>query len=120
MTVLVSTHYMDEAERCHRITYVSAGQVVVSGTVDQVLARAGLATFAVTGGDIDAAERALTGADGVDQVAPFGATLHVVGQDAARLRAAVERVAGDTGSTARPAETRLEDAFVHFMRTGRQ
>ena len=115
MTVLVSTHYMDEAERCHRINYISFGKLVVSGTVDEVIARAGLTTFLVEGGRIGEAEALLEAAPEVAQVAPFGARLHVVGEDAARLEAAVRRVAERTGSRASLSRTSLEDAFIRFI-----
>jgi ABC-2 type transport system ATP-binding protein len=115
VTVLVSTHYMDEAERCHRVNYISAGRLVVSGTTDEVIEKAGLATFRIEGGRIDEAERRLRESDSVDQVAPFGATLHAVGRDAERLERAVREVAEVTGSRATHAETSLEDAFIRFI-----
>ena len=115
MTVLVSTHYMDEAERCHRINYISQGSLVVSGSVDEVIARAGLITYRLEGGHIEEAEQKLLAHPDVNQVAPFGATLRVVGHDADRLGAAVQAVAAATNSRAIPAETSLEDAFIRFI-----
>ena len=82
MTVLVSTHYMDEAERCHRIHYISHGTLLASGTVDEVVSEAALTTYVIEGPDLADVMAQLTGAPGVDQVAPFGTTLHVVGRDA--------------------------------------
>jgi ABC-2 type transport system ATP-binding protein len=119
MTVLVSTHYMDEAERCHQINYISFGTLVVSGTVDEVIARAGLTTFLVEGGRIDEAERLLRQRPEVEQVAPFGAKLHVVGADGAGLEAAIREVAMQTGSRAALSETSLEDAFIRFIGNNR-
>jgi ABC-2 type transport system ATP-binding protein len=115
ITVLVSTHYMDEAARCHRVNYISAGRLMVSGTVEEVIARAGLTTFRLAGGRIAEAERRLAGASGVEQVAPFGDRLHVVGRDAERLKAVVRSIAADTGSHVEPSETSLEDAFIRFI-----
>jgi ABC-2 type transport system ATP-binding protein len=115
LTVLVSTHYMDEAERCHRINYISYGKLVVSGTVDEVIDSAGLSTWLIEGPAAPQAERALKGRPGVEQIAAFGTSLHVVGRDAAALAAAVQAVSDETGATARPAETSLEDAFIRFM-----
>ncbi|OYX43571.1 MAG: multidrug ABC transporter ATP-binding protein [Rhodobacterales bacterium 32-67-9] len=115
LTVLVSTHYMDEAERCHRINYVSFGRLVAKGTVAEVVKNAGLTTVVLEGaGTLKAAER-LKGAPGVDQVAPFGATLHVVGTDAAALRASAARAAEETGCRITEAETSLEDVFIQLM-----
>ncbi|SHL56687.1 ABC-2 type transport system ATP-binding protein [Roseovarius marisflavi] len=115
MTVLVSTHYMDEAERCHRINYISLGKLIVSGTVEEVIARAALTTYLVKGGRIEEAENLLRAHPDVDQVAPFGATLHVVGRDAQKLNTAVMAVASATGSRAERSETSLEDAFIRFI-----
>ncbi|MEM5491835.1 ABC transporter ATP-binding protein [Hoeflea sp. AS16] len=115
LTVLVSTHYMDEAERCHRIHYISYGKLLASGTVPDVIRDAALTTFILEDGKITEAARLLKGMDGVDQVAPFGLTLHVVGQDKAALTAAVTQVAGQTGVRFREGSTSLEDVFIQFM-----
>ena len=101
MTVLVSTHYMDEAERCHRINYIAYGRLIAEGTVEEVVARAGLTTRHVTGPGLEAVARRLRATPGVDQVAAFGTSLHVVGRDAAALDAALAAVEGD--GVARPA-----------------
>jgi ABC-2 type transport system ATP-binding protein len=114
MTVLVSTHYMDEAERCHRINYIAYGRLIAEGTVEEVVARAGLSTRHVSGPGLEAVARRLRAAPGVDQVAAFGTSLHVVGRDAAALDAALAAVAGG-GVTVGPAETSLEDVFIQFM-----
>jgi len=115
VTVLVSTHYMDEAERCHRISYISYGHMLATGTVDEVIADAGLSTFVLRGhADADVMAE-VGGLDGVAQVAPFGAALHVVGPDRARLAASVEAYAASHGLTAEPGLTSLEDVFIHFM-----
>ncbi len=115
LTVLVSTHYMDEAERCHRISYISYGDLIAQGTVPEVVQGAALTTYVVTGGDAAKAARLLRGAAGVDQVAPFGATLHVVGRDAMALKTSVDAVASQTGSHAELSDTSLEDVFIQLM-----
>ncbi|APZ52032.1 ABC transporter ATP-binding protein [Salipiger abyssi] len=115
LTVLVSTHYMDEAERCHRINYISYGTLVARGTVAEVVRDAGLTTMVISGTRAGEAARRLEGAAGVDQIAPFGTTLHVVGRDGAALRETVARVAEETGTEAAPAETSLEDVFIQLM-----
>lgn len=115
LTVLVSTHYMDEAERCHRINYISYGKLMASGTVDEVLHQAGLTTFVLEGANVNQAAKRLEGRAGVDQIAPFGLTLHVVGQDAAALKTSVLEVAKETGTKAVLGETSLEDVFIQFM-----
>ncbi|MEI8698093.1 ABC transporter ATP-binding protein [Mesorhizobium sp. M6A.T.Ce.TU.002.03.1.1] len=116
LTVLVSTHYMDEAERCHRISYISYGKMLASGTVEEVVRNAGLTTFVVQGPRLDQVAAALGGRPGVDQVAPFGATLHVVGSDKKELEAALADVEKEhKGVTVTPGETSLEDVFIQFM-----
>ncbi|TIY08445.1 MAG: ABC transporter ATP-binding protein, partial [Mesorhizobium sp.] len=116
LTVLVSTHYMDEAERCHRISYISYGKMLATGTVDEVVRNAGLTTFVVQGPRLDQVAAALSDRPGVDQVAPFGATLHVVGSDKNTLQAALADVEKEhKGVTVTPGETSLEDVFIQFM-----
>ncbi|MEO9339560.1 ABC transporter ATP-binding protein [Mesorhizobium sp. SB112] len=115
LTVLVSTHYMDEAERCHRISYISYGKMLATGTVDEVVKNAGLTTFIVSGPRLNEVASSLEGKPGIDQVAPFGATLHVVGSDAAKLEASLEDVRKLDGITVTPGETSLEDVFIQFM-----
>ncbi len=115
LTVLVSTHYMDEAERCHRISYISYGKLLATGTVDEVVRNAGLTTFVVSGERLDQVAEALEGRPGVDQVAPFGTTLHVVGSDKARLEAALADMRQRKDVTVEPGETSLEDVFIQFM-----
>jgi ABC-2 type transport system ATP-binding protein len=115
LTVLVSTHYMDEAERCHRISYISYGKLLATGTVDDVVKNAGLTTFIVEGPRLDKIASALAGRPGVEQVAPFGTTLHVVGSDKVLLQKALDDIGGREGVVVRPGETSLEDVFIQFM-----
>lgn len=114
LTVLVSTHYMDEAERCHRIHYISYGKLLASGTVEEVVAGAGLTTFVARGGDASLAGR-IAALDGVDQVAPFGSTLHIVGHDRGRIEASLAAFGAETGMAFERGETSLEDVFIQFM-----
>lgn len=119
LTVLVSTHYMDEAERCHRISYISYGRMLATGTVDEVVRNSGLVTFVVTGPRLDEVEAALRGKPGVEQVAPFGATLHVVGSKRETLKAALDPIAKRPDTHVQPGETSLEDVFIQFMGASR-
>ncbi len=115
MTVLVSTHYMDEAERCDRIAYISNGHLITQGTVDDVVARAGLTTLVARGADLVATAKALRAEPAVDQVAAYGTALHVIGRDGPALRAAAARVGQATGATFAEAATGLEDVFIQLM-----
>ena len=119
LTVLVSTHYMDEAERCHRIHYISYGKLLASGTVADVVANANLTTFVLEGPDTLKVSRMLQGKPGIDQIAPFGTTLHVVGRDGAALTQSIKAIESETGVTARPGTTSLEDVFIQFMGASR-
>ena len=114
LTVLVSTHYMDEAERCHRIHYISYGKLLASGTVDEVVAGAGLTTFVTRDGNAGHVAE-LAALPGVDQVAPFGNTLHVVGHDRTLLESSLAAFAHRTGLVFDRGETSLEDVFIQFM-----
>ena len=97
ITVLVSTHYMDEAERCHRLAYIAWGSLLAMGTAAEVVAAQGLFTWVVSGpGSHGAADR-LRRLPGVEQVASFGAVLHVSGRDEARLAASLQAFAGEAG-----------------------
>ena len=115
LTVLVSTHYMDEAERCHRIHYISYGKLIASGTVPEVIASAKLSTFVVSGRQLANLAQELHGLPGVEQVAVFGATLHVVGSDDAALSASLLPFAKREGLTVERGETSLEDVFIRLM-----
>jgi len=115
MTVLVSTHYMDEAERCHRISYIAYGRLIAEGTVAEVIAASGLHTRLLTGPGLEALAGQLRETAGIDQVAAFGAALHVVGRDPAALDAALAPLAGDARMRVSPTETSLEDVFIEFM-----
>ncbi len=115
LTVLVSTHYMDEAERCHRIAYIAYGTMLATGTVADVVQGSGLSTFVVTGAHGAEVTRRISALPGVEQVAPFGAALHVVGTDAQALRASLTAFTQAEGLTLAEGETTLEDVFIKFM-----
>jgi ABC-2 type transport system ATP-binding protein len=120
LTVLVSTHYMDEAERCHEILYIAYGRLLARGTVPQVIAAAHLSAWSVAptrgdGAEIAALSRTLQQRDGVDMVAPFGAVLHVCGRDAAALDAATAAERSDPDYRWRRVEPSLEDVFIDLM-----
>src|SRR5438105_9268882 len=95
LTVLVSTHYMDEAERCHEIAYIAYGHLLAHGTVDDVIAKSALSTYTVTGDDLNGLSTELAGKPGIDMVAPFGTSLHVSGRDEAVLEAAIASYRND-------------------------
>jgi len=115
LTVLVSTHYMDEAERCHEIAYIAYGNLLVHGTVDEVIANSALSTWTVTGEDFNGLMAELTGKPGVDMVAPFGTSLHVSGRDKTALEAAIAPYRSETKWHWQASEPSLEDVFIDLM-----
>ncbi|MBK3733517.1 ATP-binding cassette domain-containing protein [Azospirillum brasilense] len=120
LTVLVSTHYMDEAERCHAIAYLAYGRLMTQGSVEEVIANSGLVTYEVGArgageADIGGVAAALRDRPGVEMVAAFGARLHVSGGDGAALEAALRPWSGDPGLLVRRTEPTLEDVFIHLM-----
>ena len=114
LTVLVSTHYMDEAERCNRIVYLASGRIVVQGGADEVSHASGLITYEATGADVDAAARSLRRMPGVEAAAVFGRALHVAGTDRTALESAIRH--RDYGALSwHEVEPRLEDVFIHML-----
>jgi ABC-2 type transport system ATP-binding protein len=119
MTVLVSTHYMDEAERCHQVGYLAAGRLLIHGGVDEVLEKSGLSTFEVAGPELEALAARLRDLPGVEMTAAFGASLHVSGTDAVLLERSIEPLRADPRlrwSRTRPS---LEDVFIHTLARAR-
>ena len=114
MTVLVSTHYMDEAERCHEIAYIAYGVMLARGTIPEVIAGSGLKALQGEGAGADRLALEIEARDGVEMAAPFGTSLHVCGHDLARLRQAVAPWADTVRFT--EAEPTLEDVFIHLMK----
>src|SRR6202521_5353568 len=119
LTVLVSTHYMDEAERCHEIAYIAYGHLLVHGTVDEVIAKSALSTYTVTGDDLHELSDELTGKPGVDMVAPFGTSLHVSGRDRSALEATIAPYRDHRGLNWQHSEPSLEDVFIELMSRSR-
>ncbi|MBV9234258.1 MAG: ABC transporter ATP-binding protein [Xanthobacteraceae bacterium] len=119
LTVLVSTHYMDEAERCHEIAYIAYGVLLAQGSVADVIARSGLATYTVTGEGLNELAHDLAERPGVDMVAPFGASLHVSGRDRERLQATMTSLRDRPGLHWHESEPSLEDVFIELMNRAR-
>ena len=112
LTVLVSTHYMDEAQRCKRIVYLSNGHIITQGAPEEVRRSAKLVTFEASGPGIEEAARELRHAPGVEAAAVFGGALRVAGTD----RAALQRMIAAHGEFAwHEVEPQLEDVFIHLL-----
>jgi len=116
LTFLITTHYMDEAERCHRLAYIAYGDLLTRGTPEEVVRQAGLSTWEISGPRLhDLAER-MRGRPGIDQVVAFGTTLHVSGRNADALRSSLEGVLTPE-CRSEPVESGLEDVFISLMDT---
>ena len=117
ITVLVATHYMDEAERCHELIYIAYGKLLARGTAAQIISDAQLVVWAVRGDRLAALVGPLKAAPGVLSVAAFGQTLHVAGQDAALLDAAMAPLFARTELHCTRTEANLEDVFISLIAT---
>ena len=115
ITVLVSTHYMDEAERCHRLAYIAEGRLLASGSAAEVVAGQGLSAWSVGEADPGTVSRVLAQLPGVERITPFGNTLHVTGHDAALLASSMNAWAAESGVRVEPIAPSLEDAFIALM-----
>ncbi|MBR7618803.1 ABC transporter ATP-binding protein [Phenylobacterium sp. 20VBR1] len=114
LTVLVSTHYMDEAERCHEIAYIAYGKLIARGTAGEVIAGSHLVTFNGEGPGIDRLSAEIAGRPGVEMAAPFGASLHVSGTDRAAIEAAIAPYRREPFRWTQ-VEPTLEDVFIQLM-----
>jgi ABC-type multidrug transport system ATPase subunit len=115
MTVLVSTHYMDEAERCKRVVYLSGGKLIVQGTAEEVVRDAGLIVFELTGDGIGTISKKLRGAPGVESATIFGQALRVVGLDRPALERSLAAHGIHAGVSAEEVPARLDDVFIHLL-----
>ena len=115
VTVLVSTHYMDEAVQCDFITYIAYGKKLIDGPSADIPGMVGLTTWRAEGPGLAGLEAELAGQPGVAQIARFGSTLHVSGTDAAALEATVRQfeARGPQRWSLQPAG--LEEAFIYLM-----
>jgi len=118
LTVLITTHYMDEAERCHRLAYLAYGNLLARGTLPEVLAGAHLTTWVVSGPGLRELAAALKKLDGVEQVVAFGTTLHVSGRDPQKIEAAIAAVR-DPRHEWKQIRSGLEDVFISLMDTAK-
>ena len=115
VTILVTTHYMDEAERCTRLGYIAYGRLLATGTMQEVISQQHLATWIVRGPELAALAEQLRALSGVSQVTAFGNTLHVTGPDAVALSASLRGLKLGERYQLEESATALEDVFIHLM-----
>jgi len=116
LTFLITTHYMDEASRCHRLGYIAYGNLLAHGTVAEVVKTAGLTTWEVSGENLPALADKIRGRPGVEQVVAFGTTLHVSGRDSEKLNASITPFQTNAQRWTK-IESGLEDVFISLMET---
>ena len=115
MTVLVSTHYMDEAERCHALAYIAYGKLVTRGTAEEIIHEAHLTVFSITGEDLTATAKELRGKPGIEIVIPFGTALHVGGGDRAAVERAITLLPERSALHWQEVPANLEHVFIRLM-----
>lgn len=115
ITVLVSTHYMDEAARCHELIYIANGQVLTRGTQASIIAQAGLAVWSIAGPQLEALVAPIKALPGVHSVSAFGNTLHVAGLDPVLLHASLAPYRARADLQLTPTQPDLEDVFISLM-----
>lgn len=114
LTVLASTHYMDEAERCKTVVYLADGRIVVQGGAVDVVHQSGLITFEATGENLESIARELRRTPAVEAAAVFGRALRIGGMDRAALEKAIQSGRSATLDW-HEVEPRLEDVFIHML-----
>ena len=115
ITVLVSTHYMDEAARCHDLVYIAYGEVLARGSEREIVDGAGLSVWSVEGAQEMVWSERLRALPGVQSVVAFGSTLHVAGRDALQLEQSLTPLQGQDGLRLSPGRATLEDVFISLI-----
>ena len=118
LTFLITTHYMDEAERCHRLAYIAYGNLLASGTVEEVVKAGGLTTWEVSGGNLPALAEKIRKLAGIEQVVAFGTTLHVTGHDAEQMKKSLAPFLNGPERWTQ-IKSGLEDVFIGLMDTAK-
>lgn len=116
VSVLVSTHYMDEASRCHKLAYIAYGKLLAQGTEQEIIAAEALHSWQLRGGALAPCSSEAEKLPGVEQVIAFGMSAHVSGRDEVQLRTSMQQLAAmDNAPQMEEIETGLEDVFIHLM-----
>lgn len=116
ITILVSTHYMDEAERCHNIIYIAYGNIMAQGSVDFVIKNAALHTLELEGKNLNELQQQLSNIPNIITMALFGEKLHICGTEGNYLQKQLEPILKKYKISCRETETSLEDAFIYYLK----
>lgn len=113
VSVLISTHYMDEAERCHKLAYIAYGNLLAQGSAKSIIDTQNLSTYEITGESLMDVSKSLEAHDAIEQTVIFGSTLHVSGKDPRAIETLLQSYIH------KPIPTSLEDVFIYLMRQSR-
>ncbi|MHB9138327.1 MAG: ABC transporter ATP-binding protein [Victivallaceae bacterium] len=114
ITTLVSTHYMDEAERCHRLAYIAYGNLLAKGSIKEVIDGSGLSTWTVEGGNLGELSHELRKRGDIEQIVVFGNALHLTSSDPEQLERAIESCRNRPGLTLKRTRPGIEDVFIYL------
>ncbi len=119
ITVLVSTHYMDEAERCHELIYIAYGKILTRGTEQQIIKEADLQVRSIQGDSLIEISNDLKKCEGILSVAAFGNSIHVAARESKTLDKAIESIRHAEGLLIAPVQANLEDIFISLIATAK-
>lgn len=112
ITILLSSHNMDEVEHCHRIAYICNGTVLMTGSIKEIIKTVNLTTWQISGSNLICLAKQLESTPGIDQVTAYSHTLHVSSKNQARLNAALTPFLDDHAYSWKPTESSLDDVFI--------
>lgn len=116
ITTLMSTHYMDEAERCTRLAYLAYGEILVTGTVDQVISSTHLKTWEINGNVTTHLLQEVKKIEGVTQAALFGRQIHVCGFESELIESGLSALQKKHQIAWKVIDSTLEDAFISLVK----
>ena len=116
ISILVTTHYMDEAERCHKLAYIAEGRLLTQGIPSEIISSQGLSTWAIYGENLADLSGKLQNQPGVEQTVLFGTMIHVSGKNGEMLESTLRTVTSGTAFRMEKMATGLEDVFIYMMK----
>ena len=116
ISILVTTHYMDEAERCHKLAYIAEGRLLTQGIPSEIISSQGLSTWAIYGENLADLSGKLQNQPGVEQTVLFGTMIHVSGKNGEMLENTLRTVTSGTAFRMEKMATGLEDVFIYMMK----
>lgn len=115
VTTLISTHYMDEAERCTRLAYLAYGELLITGSVDEIIGATQLVTWEISGHITTSLLQKIKKLDAVVQAALFGNQIHVCAYDKSKVEKELSVLAKEESFRWQLTPTTLEDAFISLV-----